>query len=152
MGLRVLASVIALAALTPQTELVITRAGSKEYHRPHCELVRQGGDVLAMTRSQAEAKGFTPHEACDPSKAPPSDPQRPPSAATPAKPIYVFIDGGKHYHREKCAKLGRAPKRVAIEEAAKKQWPCPVCKPPIRPRKNPTDARGRPIRRRAGSG
>jgi hypothetical protein len=48
----------------------------------------------------------------------------------------VLIDvGGKYYHRDKCAKLSAKTKRVTVTEAAKlKHWPCPTCKPPIRPR------------------
>lgn len=118
-------------------ELVITRQGTSEYHRPGCPVIRDAKDVLAMRRGQAEARGLKPHKDCDPSQ---TSPGTSPSG-TAAKPIKVFIDeGGKFYHREKCAQLGKSPRQVTIDEAAKKHWPCKVCKPPIRPRpkeKNP---------------
>lgn len=109
-------------AVSPQPELVVVLQSTRQYHRPGCPLVRAGKDVLAMPRGQAEQRGFKSHPECDPSYVPP-----PPS---------VYIDAeGKFYHREKCEKLGRAPKRVLLEEAARKHWPCRTCKPPIRARK-----------------
>ena len=112
------------ATAPAQTELVITRQGAKEYHRPGCPLIRDGKNVLAMKRSDAEARGLKPHAECDPDFVPP-----------PAKPAMVYIDAaGKFYHRDKCEKLGPSPKRVTVDEASKKHWPCRTCKPPIRSR------------------
>jgi hypothetical protein len=130
-----------LVALTPQSELVIVKEGTQDYHRPGCEVIRDGRGVLAMTRAQAESRAYKPHPACDPEKPPP--PADPPasstSGASPKKPpaaVSVFVDAtGKRYHREGCKQLGKAPRKVALEEAGKKYWPCPVCRPPIRPRK-----------------
>jgi hypothetical protein len=134
-------------ALPAQSELVLTKAGSKEYHRPGCDVVKDGKNVLALTRGKAAARGLTPHPACDPAQAgtPPE-----PTASTPAAPEYVYTDGSRYYHKKDCAKLGKdpqasaggkpakpaasAPKKTDLEEAGKKLWPCPTCKPPIRKR------------------
>jgi hypothetical protein len=127
MGRAICLAVVLLAAVpSAQDELVIAIAGSKEYHRPHCDLVRKGGELLALTVGQANGRGLKPHADCDPSKHPPP--------GAPAKPVHVFLDDTKYYHREKCSKLGASPKRVTLDEAAKKHWPCRTCKPPIRPR------------------
>jgi hypothetical protein len=108
-------------------ELVITREGSKEYHRPGCELVQGRTDILAMQRGQAEARGFKPHRECDPSYVPPAP-----------KPVMVTVDEtAKYYHRDTCSKIGKSPRQVTLDDAAKKHWPCTTCKPPIRPRKKP---------------
>jgi len=82
-----------------------------------------------MTRGQAASRGLKPHDDCDPSKA----------GATPgrAKPAFVSVaKGDRFYHRDTCGKLGDAPNRVTLDEAAaRKLYPCRTCKPPIRPRK-----------------
>lgn len=49
-----------------QSELVIHKEGSTQYHRPGCEVIGNGKDVLALTRAQAEARGDKPHSGCDP--------------------------------------------------------------------------------------
>lgn len=117
---------LAPIALFAQSELVIVTQGTRQYHRAGCPLVRAGKDVLAMPRGQAQQRGYKSHPECDPTYVPP-----PPS---------VYVDGvGKYYHREKCEKLGQAPKRVLLEEAARKHWPCRTCKPPIRARKSRAD-------------
>ena len=126
---RALLAVLLLASMpSAQDELVISVSGSKEYHRPHCDIVRKGGDhLLALTVGQASGRGLKPHAACDPAKNPPP--------GTP-KPVHVYVDGGRYYHRDdKCSKLGSKPKRVLLDTAAQKYWPCSTCKPPIRPRK-----------------
>lgn len=128
-----------LAILPAQGELVLVKDGSSEYHRPHCEVVRSGVGVLAMTRAQAESRGLNPHAACDPEKSRPpasAGPPAAPGAKTVPATVYVFVDAsGKHYHREGCKRLGKAPRKLALDQAGKKYWPCPVCRPPIRPRK-----------------
>jgi hypothetical protein len=110
------------------TEYVLVKAGSQEYHRPGCEVVRDAKNVVAMMRGEAEARGRRPHAACDPAKSPPGK--------TPAALQYVFVaSSDKRYHRETCSRLGNTRQRITLEEAArKKYWPCPVCKPPIRKR------------------
>ena len=112
-------------------EMVIIREGGREYHWPGCPVVRDAKDVLAMTRAQANGRGLKPHADCDPSQTP--------GEGAAAKPIFVFLDEGKFYHREKCARLGPSPRKVNVNEAARKHWPCRTCKPPIRPRNSPRD-------------
>jgi hypothetical protein len=121
----------ALLATFPsaQREFVIVREGGKQYHRPGCPLIRDGKGVLAISRGEAEARQLKPHPECDP-----SDPRNTLDAARPTGPVYVYTDGSKYYHRDKCAKLGADAKRLTVQEAAKKLWPCGVCKPPKRPR------------------
>lgn len=115
-------------APAPQTEYVLVKPGAKVYHRPGCEQLVGAKNITAMTRAQAEARGLTQDPACDPAKHPPGEKKK-------AAPVYVYVQpGGKYYHREHCAKAGSSPKRMTLDEAAKKYWPCPVCKPPIRKR------------------
>jgi hypothetical protein len=118
------------AGAAAQGSLVITKEGTRFYHWPGCPVVRDGEGVLAMNQGQAELRGLKPHPDCDPSKAPPP-------AAKPAAPPYVFVDAvGKYYHRERCVNLEKTSKKVVLDAAtAKKYWPCPKCKPPIRPKK-----------------
>lgn len=128
MGLRLLLVVLfafMAPAVLPAQELVIVIEGTSEYHRPSCARIQGRSDVLAMQRGQAESRGFRAHGDCDPAKVPP-----------PPKAVMVTVDeGGKYYHRDKCEKLGTSPRRVTLEDASKKHWPCPSCKPPIRARK-----------------
>ena len=128
---RALLLFVAFAATSSgaQPELVIVREGGKQYHRPVCALIRDGKNVLAMSRAEADERQLKPHPECDP-----SNPRNSMDTARPAAPVYVFTDSSKYYHRETCAKLGADKKRVTVEQASKKQWPCGVCKPPIRPR------------------
>jgi hypothetical protein len=119
-----------------QSELVIVKDGTKEYHRPGCDVIRDGKGVTAMTRAQAEGRKLTPHEGCDPEKVeetPASGTGKP--GAKPTPKTMVVVDGGRHYHKdEKCERVGKGSKKVPLEEAGRKLWPCPECKPPIRPR------------------
>ena len=81
-----------------------------------------------MTRSQAEARGLVPHPGCDPAT-------HPDNGSKPAPVVYVYVQpDGKYYHREHCPKAGASPKKMRLDDAAKKYWPCPTCKPPIRKR------------------
>lgn len=111
------------------------KEGTKAYHRPGCEVIRDGKGVMAMTRAQAESRKFTQHDGCDPAKQP--EPEPSPSGKPSGKPAaapVVFVDGGRHYHKEDCKRLGKDSKKMALDEAGRKLWPCTVCKPPIRPR------------------
>jgi hypothetical protein len=134
---------VALFALTAdsaaaQGPLVIVKEGRDQYHRPGCSVVREARDVIAMTVGQAESRGLKPHPECDPSKTPSAPPASPvPAASSFRKPLPVFVQvdaAGKFYHRDGCQKLGKDAKKVALEVAGKKYWPCTACKPPIRRR------------------
>jgi hypothetical protein len=133
-GLAVLASPWIPLRAKAQSEMVISVPGTPEYHRAGCARLRDVKEVLAMTVAQANGRGLKPHAECDPAQSPQEPGQG--KAGTPAKLPMVLIDvGGKYYHRDKCAKLSGKTKRVTVTEAAKlKHWPCPTCKPPIRPR------------------
>jgi hypothetical protein len=114
-------------------------AGPSQYHRAACPVVRDGKDVLAMTRAQAEARGAKAHPECENLPAAPPDgragapPGTPPEDKGPAPDTPVFVDAGKHYHRQGCAKLGKEPRKVLLKDAGPR-WPCPVCRPPVRKR------------------
>jgi len=117
-----------------QTQYVLVKPGSKLYHQPNCEQLAGARGVTAMTRVQAEAKGLTQDPACDPATHSPDEKKKP-------APVYVYVQaGGKYYHREHCSKAGASPQRMTLEDAARKYWPCPVCKPPIRKPKGSTPA------------
>jgi hypothetical protein len=121
-----LAAILLITFPQGSSEYVLVKQGSKEYHRPGCEVVRDTKNVVAMTRGEAESRGLKPHAACDPAKA-----------GSDKSPVqYVFVEpGDQRYHRETCSKLGKARQRITLDEAAKrKYWPCPVCKPPVRKR------------------
>lgn len=124
--------VAAAGAAATQSELVISREGDKEYHRPGCELIKDGKGVLALTRAQATARGLQPHAACDPATAPGGGVSL---GSAPSPDPTVYIDAGRHYHSKDCPKLGKDPRKLKLEEAGRKYWPCPSCKPPIRKRK-----------------
>jgi len=136
--LAIVAAGACTAIAVAQSELVIHKEGSNQYHRPGCEVIRDGKDVLALTRAQAEARGYKPHPDCDPeqrkSSTPPAD-----SRAPAAKPETVYLNGTKYYHRKDCRKLEANQKAVraeSLDAAGKSYWPCPDCRPPVR-RRNP---------------
>jgi hypothetical protein len=129
-----------------ESPLVIHKEGTSEYHRPWCPVVRDGKDVVALTRAQAEARGLKSHAACekDPSEEPPTGTGgRASSGSAPRSPQFVYIDASKYYHREKCDRSVGPRSRVALEVAGKTRWPCPACRPPLRKR---TDAPAVPTR------
>jgi hypothetical protein len=137
-GIALLAVVVTAGAAAAQGQLVITKEGTGFYHWPGCPVVKSGEGVLAMNRGQAESRKLKPHPDCDPSKAPDAGTATGAKGASrPAGPTHVFVDtSGKHYHRERCAKLQRPPKKVVLDAAtARKYWPCPTCRPPIRTKK-----------------
>lgn len=115
-----------------QDELVLVRASDPLYHWPGCPLVRDAKDVVAMTRAQATGRRKKPHAECDPQNVSqtPEDRKR---AEAHATPIFI-VSGDRYYHREQCKKLGKPSRKVALDEAAKKHFPCRTCKPPVRPR------------------
>ena len=146
--LRPLLFAIAAAGVGPpiaavQSELVIYKEGSQLYHRPGCDVIRDGTDVLALTRAQAEARGYKPHPDCDPE-------QRKPDAAgdkaAAARPQTVYVNGTKYYHRKECKRLESNPKAVraeSLDAAGKAYWPCPDCRPPVRKRTAASEPLGR---------
>ena len=103
--------------------LVLQKGKGREFHNPWCPLVRDGKDVLALTRAQAASRGLTLHAECA---------RDPGDGTAPAPPVFVHVDRAKYYHRATCAKLARSSERQALSIAAKTRWPCPVCRPPIR--------------------
>ena len=120
---------VSAGPVAAQSELVIYKEGTKLYHRAGCPLISSGVGVLALTRAQAEARGYKPHADCDP-----ANPRSRPSPTPKAQPsIAVFVDGPKYYHRKSCPKLDTGStslKAIKLEAAAKTHWPCPACKPP----------------------
>jgi len=136
------ASMVIVAA---QSELVIYKQGSTQYHRPGCGVIRDAKDVVALPRAQAEARGYKPHPECDPEQ---STSAPPPSggAAEHAKPQTVYLNGTKYYHRKDCRHLETNPKAVraeSLETAGKTYWPCPDCRPPVRKRVTESEPLGR---------
>jgi hypothetical protein len=113
--------------------LVKEKVTPRQYHRSGCELIRDGKGVLAMTRAQAESRGYTAHRDCDPSMAPGKqpDPAGGRSAAPAPEPNVVIDAAGKYYHRDTCSRIGASPRKVALKDAGKR-WPCPSCRPPVR--------------------
>jgi hypothetical protein len=117
-----------------QGELVIVKEGTKLYHRAGCPAIADGKDVLALTRAQADSRGYDAHAECDPDK------QREPAGKEgPKKPAdtTVYLDGTRYYHRRDCRRLsgkGDDVKPAVLEVAGKSHWPCPACKPPVRRR------------------
>lgn len=120
-----------------QPELVIVIESTKQYHRPSCPLVRKAPkDIIAMNVGQAASRGYKAHPACDPSN-PASRAASAPGSTSPERqpPVYVYTAAGDNrYHRETCARLPKERKKMRLEDAGKKLWPCPTCRPPIRKR------------------
>lgn len=133
-----IAILLALPTATGQGQLVIVTESTKQYHRPACPIVRDGKtkDIIAMNVGQAELRGFKPHPDCHSAAAASAQPA--PGGRNgdrPRAPVFVYTaEGDKRYHREKCARLAKERRKVSLEEAGKKLWPCSVCRPPIRKR------------------
>jgi len=143
---------VAIAGIRPhaQSELVIYQEDTKLYHRPACEMIRDMKGVVAMTRAQAEARGYKPHPDCDPEVRKPdaqaAAASSSSSTASTPKPQIVYVDGGKYYHRKDCRRLIADPKPARAESldvAGKSLWPCPDCRPPKRPRQGTSPPLGR---------
>ena len=138
------------SAAAAQSELVIHKEDTNLYHRPACDVIRDMKGVVAMTRAQAESRGYQAHAECDPAVSKPGAPASPDSGAAAAQPKpapqIVYVDGGKYYHRKDCRRLAANPKAVRAEpldEAGKSLWPCPDCRPPVRPRQGTSPRLGR---------
>jgi len=134
-----------------QSELVIHKEATNLYHRAGCEVIQDMKGVVAMTRAQAESRGYKPHPDCDPAVSKPGAPASPASASSPAaqpkpKPQIVYVDDGKYFHRKDCRRLAANPKAARAESldvAGKSLWPCPDCRPPVRPRSGTSPPLGR---------
>ena len=80
-----------------------------------------------MKRFEAVRRKLTPHAGCRAGE----------SAAAAANPNLAKVytqPGDNKYHTATCAKLGAQKTAVTLDEAGRKWWPCPVCKPPVRQR------------------
>ena len=128
-----LALLFAVVPASPdQAELVIYKEGTGLYHRPGCPLLKDATDITAMTRAQAESRGYKPHADCDPDQ---KKPEGAPAQSPPPAPVTVYLSDGRYYHRKDCAKLKEGGKQVrseSLETAGKSHWPCPACRPPVR--------------------
>ena len=136
----VISAVLILLALTSprahQPEMVIVIESTRQYHRASCPLLRKGAkDIIAMTRGQAESRGYKDHPECDPQNPANNASGGNASPGEREPTVYVYTSAGdKRYHRETCAKLPKDRKKVLLEEAGRKLWPGPTCRPPIRKR------------------
>lgn len=142
------AALVWCSSAAAQSELVIYKEGTSLYHRAACEVIRDMKGVVAMTRAQAEARGYKAHADCDPEVAKAAAPGSAAGPSDPAKPApqIVYVDGGKYYHRKECRRLEANPKSVRTElldTAGKSLWPCPDCRPPKRPRPGTSPPLGR---------
>lgn len=107
--------------------LVVDIPGDNLYHQPSCPLVRKAGSrVKVMKESEAIRRGMKPHDCA-------SADEEDSAAAKNQQPVFVQ-DGDNRYHKAGCEKLKAGATKITLEEAGKKYWPCPVCKPPIRQR------------------
>ena len=108
--------------------MVVIIAGDQTFHQPGCVLVAKAGSKVIMAkRGEAIRRGLKPHD-CGP------DAFGGPLADANAVKVTTQPRDNK-YHRATCPKLGPTRSTLTLEEAGRKLWPCPVCKPPIRQRK-----------------
>jgi hypothetical protein len=109
-------------------QLVVVIPNDKEFHQPGCPLVAKAGSrVTIMKRGEAVRKHLTPHAACFNGDG----------TASTLNPNTVKVytqPGDNKYHTANCPKLGASRSAVTLDQAGRKYWPCPVCKPPIRQR------------------
>jgi hypothetical protein len=110
--------------------MVVIITGDQSFHQPGCVLVAKAGQKVTVTkRGEAVRRGLKPHD-CGPdaSGGPTADPNAVKVTTQP---------GDNKYHRATCSKLGPTRSAMTLEDAGRKFWPCPVCRPPIRQRKVP---------------
>jgi hypothetical protein len=109
-------------------DLVVSIPGDKEFHLPGCPLVAKAGSaVRVMKRSEAVRRKLTAHAGCRAAESP--------AAAVNPNTVKVYTQPGDNkYHTATCPKLGAQKTAVTVDEAGRKWWPCPVCKPPVRQR------------------
>jgi hypothetical protein len=107
--------------------LVVDIPSDNLYHQPSCPLVRKAGrQVKVMKESEAIRRGMKPHDC-----AAAADDQEDSAAATNQQTVYVQ-PGDNRYHKAGCEKLKAGATKMTLDEAGRKYWPCPVCKPPVR--------------------
>jgi hypothetical protein len=110
------------------SSMVVIIAGDRTFHQPGCALVaKAGSNVTVAKRGEAVRRGLAPHD-CGPNAS------GAPTADLNAVKVVTQPRDNK-YHRATCAKLGATRSTLTLDEAGRKFWPCPVCKPPIRQRK-----------------
>ncbi len=109
-------------------DLVVSIPGDKEFHQPGCPLVaKAGSSVRVMKRSEAIRRKLTPHAACGVGTGS--------GVAVDPNATKVFTQPRDNkYHTATCPKLGTERTSITLDEAGRKWWPCPVCKPPVRQR------------------
>jgi hypothetical protein len=93
--------------------------------------------VQALTQAKAESLGYKAHTCLDRSAFAPASPparSRTPSDPKPAAVTVWVSSTSNKYHRAECRLLGSNPRSITLEAAGKQYWPCPQCRPPIRPR------------------
>jgi hypothetical protein len=125
-----LSAVAAAAPAVAQDDstLVVVVPKDKRYHQPGCPLVAKAGkSVQVMKLADAKKRGLTPHDC----QAYADSGGKESAAEANAVEVYVQPDD-THYHKVDCKKLKPNPTKLTLDEAGKKYWPCPVCKPPIR--------------------
>ncbi len=126
--LLVLAAAGVSASQSPSSMVVVIK-GEKQFHQPSCPLVvKAGSNVTVAKQGEAKLRGLTAHDC-------------PAAAVTPTpeevnQTKVVSQPGDNKYHRATCQKLGKQQTTMTLDEAGRKLWPCPVCKPPIRQRKS----------------
>jgi hypothetical protein len=113
------------------SSMVVIIAGDRTFHQPGCALVaKAGSSVTVAKRGEAVRRGLKPHD-CGPDAGGPT--------ADPNAVKVVTQPGDNKYHRATCPKLGTTRSTLTLDQAGRKYWPCPVCKPPIRQRKVPAN-------------
>jgi hypothetical protein len=127
-GASIISSIARPAAAQNPSDLVVSIPGDKEFHQPGCPLVaKAGSSVRVMKRSEAIRRKLTPHAACGAATG--SDIAVDPNATK----VFTQPRDNK-YHTATCPKLGAERTSITLDEAGRKWWPCPVCKPPVRQR------------------
>jgi hypothetical protein len=108
--------------------LVVSIPGDARYHQPGCPLVAKAGShVKVMKLAEAERRGLKAHD-CQTAA---ENGGKPTAAESNASAVFVQ-PGDNKYHKAGCPKLKPTATKTTLDEAGKKYWPCPVCKPGIR--------------------
>lgn len=136
LGLLVMAASAAGLAAQEGNSMVVLIGGDRTFHQPGCALVAKAGSKVTVSkRAEAVRRGLTPHDCGPDAGGPVADPNAVKVATQP---------GDNKYHRDTCKKLGPTRSTLTLDDAGRKLWPCPVCKPPIRQRSPSAPARPSP--------